>query len=247
MAAWIAGQVSARTQWTTTHFSLHIAYTRTNFIAGQFVRVALDIDGERIARPYSCVNPPATDGAEIFFNVVPEGPLSRPLAELAVGDSIWVGDRCNGLLTLQEVPETTRDLWMVATGTGVGPFLAILQTADTWKRFDNVTLVYGVRHAEQLAYGPLIAKLQQAHPTLRFIACVTEQAPNTAYPGRVTQALADGQLEARADTAIDAARSHFMLCGNTAMIKDMTEALKQRGLKKHLRRDPGHISSEKYH
>ena len=247
MAGWIDGQVIDRTEWTNTHFSLRIACARPAFVPGQFVRVALDVDGVQVARPYSCVNSVDSEDVEIFFNVVPEGPLSKPLADLSIGDTIQISDRCNGLLTLKEIPESARDLWMIATGTGVGPFLSILQSAETWQRFKNLILVYGVREADQIAYRPLINALHQAHPTqLRFIPCVTHQAPADAYPGRVTLALSDGQLEARANTAIDL-NSHFMLCGNTAMIKDMSEALKLRGLKKHLRREPGHISSEKYH
>ncbi len=246
MAAWLEGRIVERTVWTDTHFSLRISCERPDFVAGQFIRVALDVDGERIARPYSCVNSPDTDGFEIFFNIVPTGPLSGPLSTLQVGDTLWVSDRCNGLLTLQEIPATARDLWMVATGTGVGPFLSMLRTTKIWQRFDQIILAYGVREAPQLAYSAVIDQLCQQHSGLHFIPCVTQQAPDYAYPGRITQALADGQLEARAGITIST-DSHFMLCGNTAMIREMTEALKQRGLKKHLRREPGHISSEKYH
>ncbi|MEM6406689.1 MAG: ferredoxin--NADP reductase [Pseudomonadota bacterium] len=246
MAAWLEGRITERTVWTDTHFSLRIACDRPDFIAGQFIRVALDVDGERIARPYSCVNSPDMDGFEIFFNIVPAGPLSGPLSTLQVGDILWVSDRCNGLLTLQEIPATARDLWLVATGTGVGPFLSVLRTAETWQRFDQVVLAYGVREASQLAYPAVIDQLCQEHANLHFMPCVTQQPPESVYAGRITQALADGQLEAKTGVTIST-DSHFMLCGNMAMIRDMTEALKQRGLKKHLRREPGHISSEKYH
>lgn len=246
MAAWLEGRITARTVWTDTHFSLRIACARPHFVAGQFIRVALDVDGERVGRPYSCVNAPDTDGFEIFFNIVPAGPLSGPLSTLQVGDRLWIGDRCNGFLTLQEIPETARHLWMVATGTGVGPFLSILRAAECWHRFDQVVLVYGVREAAHLAYTSAIEQLCREHTNLHFMPCVTQQTPDTAYAGRVTQALADGQLEARTGITIGT-DSHFMLCGNTAMIRDMSEALKLRGLKKHLRRNPGHISSEKYH
>lgn len=245
--AWLNGTVIERIVWTETHVSLRIACERPNFIAGQFVRIALDIDGERVARPYSCVNSPDTAYIEIFFNLVPDGPLSPHLMQLDKDDSIWVNDRCSGFLTLDEVPDTARDLWMIATGTGIGPFLSIMQTQAAWDRFDRLILAHGVRHADQLAYADMLAKLTQQHDKLRVIPCVTRETPAHAYPGRVTQALADGQLEARADCKITPERSHFMLCGNTKMIQDMSDALNKRGLKKHLRREPGNISSEKYH
>lgn len=245
--AWLHGTVIERIVWTDTHISLRIECNRPDFIAGQFIRVALDINGERVARPYSCVNPPDTPYMEIFFNLVPQGPLSPLLMQLKVGDAIWVANRCNGFLTLDELPRNTRDLWMVATGTGIGPFLSIMQTPATWERFDHLVLAYGVRQADQLAYASMLAELARAHTQFKIVPCVTRHPPTDAYPGRVTQALADGQLEARAECQIDPSRSHFMLCGNARMIQDMTDALKQRGLKKHLRREPGQISSEKYH
>ena len=64
--------------------------------------------------------------------------------------------------------------------------------------------------------------------------------------GRLTTTLADGSLEARAGATFDAARSHVMLCGNPAMIQEMTALLEGRGLRKHRQRKPGHISIEKY-
>lgn len=245
--AWLDGTIIKRIVWTDTHVSLRIACERPDFIAGQFVRVALDIDGEQVARPYSCVNSSDSPYIEIFFNWVPEGPLSPRLMQLQEGDHIWVADRCSGFLTLQEVPDITRDLWMIATGTGIGPFLSIMQTTVAWERFDRLVLAHGVRHTDQLAYADRLAELSQQHRQLTVIPCVTRDAPKHAYAGRVTQALADGQLEARAACQITPEHSHFMLCGNTQMIRDMGDALKKRGLKKHLRREPGHISSEKYH
>lgn len=245
--AWLNGTILERIVWTDTHVSLRIACERPDFTAGQFVRVALDIDGERVARPYSCVNSPDTSYIEIFFNLVPDGPLSPRLMALQKNDHIFVNDRCSGFLTLNEVPDTARDLWMIATGTGIGPFLSIMQTQAVWNRFDRLILAHGVRQANQLVYADMLTEFTQQHDKLSVIPCVTQDAPTTAYTGRVTQALADGQLEARAACEITPEHSHFMLCGNTQMIQDMSDALKARGLKKHLRREPGNISSEKYH
>ena len=147
MAQWLHGQVARKTRWNDTHFSLAIDVDGPSFVAGQFIRVGMDVGDERIGRPYSLINPPHEPLLEIFFNTVPEGPLSNGLAALDVGDPIWLTDAANGLLTLDEVPDHTRDLWMLATGTGVGPFLSMLQTAEPWQRFDHVVLGYGVVEA----------------------------------------------------------------------------------------------------
>ena len=63
--------------------------------------------------------------------------------------------------------------------------------------------------------------------------------------GRIPQAMRDGRLEKAAGLPLDE-RSHVMLCGNPAMLKDAQAALMERGLRKHRRRNPGHISVESF-
>lgn len=248
MTQWVNGQVARKIQWSDTHYSLAIEADGPAFDAGQFIRIGMDLDEERVGRPYSLVNPPHERLLEIFFNVVPEGPLSARLAALGVGDQIWLTDAANGLLTLSEVPPTARDLWLLATGTGVGPFLSILQTEEPWERFDRVVLGYCVRFARNLGYHELIESLQQAHPDrFRFVPLVTGETHLDALRGRIPENLAAGNLEARAGIVLDPARSHVMLCGHSGMISDAMVELEQRGLKRHRRREPGHVSTEKYH
>ena len=93
MAEWLDGKIIEKIRWNERLFSLRIRSDLGSFLAGQFVRVALDIDGERVARPYSLVNKPGDECLEIYFNIVPEGPLSPRLAELEVGDDIFVSDK----------------------------------------------------------------------------------------------------------------------------------------------------------
>lgn len=248
MTRWLSGRVARKTRWNETHYSLAIAAEDLPFVAGQFIRIGMDVGEERVGRPYSLVNPPHEPLLEIFFNVIPEGPLSQRLAALETGDVVWLTAAANGFLTLDEVPEQTRDLWMLATGTGVGPFLSMLQTDEPWRRFDKVVLGYGVRLRNSLGYGPLIERLQNEHPEqFQFVPYITGEPDATAFPCRITDTLADGRLEQRVGVNLDPARSHVMLCGHSEMISDAVAILEQRGLRRHRRREPGHISTEKYH
>jgi ferredoxin--NADP+ reductase len=122
MADWLEGRVTRKHKWSERLFSLMIEAPLNTFRPGQFVRVALDVDGEEIARPYSLVNTPDEAELEIFFNIVPEGPLTPRLAKMKPGDVIKVAPRSFGFLTIDDIPDC-RHLWMLATGTGVGPFL----------------------------------------------------------------------------------------------------------------------------
>lgn len=248
MTQWVNGRIAHKTRWNDTHFSLAIEADGPDFVAGQFIRVGVDLGDERVGRPYSLVNPPDAAHLEIFFNIVPEGPLSSRLASLEAGDEIWLTDSANGLLTLSEVPEATRDLWLLATGTGVGPFLSMLQTDDPWARFDTIVLGYGVRQQTAFGYRALIDKLQRAHPEkFRFVPYVTGEAVDGAFNCRIPETIANGQLEQRVGRPIDPQNSHIMLCGHSGMITDTVELLAARGMRKHKRREPGHISTEKYH
>jgi ferredoxin--NADP+ reductase len=64
--------------------------------------------------------------------------------------------------------------------------------------------------------------------------------------GRIPTAIADGQLEARAGLAMSPENSHVMLCGNPAMVDDVQGVLAARGMRRHRRREPGHVTVETY-
>jgi len=247
MADWLSGKIAEKVQWNGRLFSLRIAVDFDKFSAGQFVRVALDIDGERVARPYSLVNKPGDDFLEIYFNIVPEGPLSPKLAELNVGDEIFVTDKANGFLTVDEVPDC-KHLWLMATGTGVGPFLSILKSESAWQRFEKVLLIFSVRDRSELSYRDTIASIEQQHPEqFIFVPFVTREIVPEAMQKRIPVSLEDGSLEARTAITINDTDSHIMMCGNSVMIMSVTEVLEKRGLRKHRRREPGHLTTEKYH
>ncbi len=246
MADWLTGKIIEKKQWNERLYSLYIASEFAGFEAGQFVRVALDINGERVARPYSLVNPPG-ENLEIFFNIVLDGPLSSKLAELEVGDEIFVTDKANGFLTVDEVPEC-KHLWMLATGTGLGPFLSILKTGKTWQRFEKIVLAYSVRDASELSYQQQIEEIKTQYPDqFVFVPFVTREEVEGAMNERIPAGIENGSLEKRTEITINESDSHVMMCGNSAMISSVSEVLEKRGMRKHRRREPGHITTEKYH
>ena len=247
MAEWLDGKIIEKIRWNERLFSLRIRSDLGSFLAGQFVRVALDIDGERVARPYSLVNKPGDECLEIYFNIVPEGPLSPKLAELEVGDDIFVSEKPNGFLTIEEVPEC-KHIWLAATGTGVGPFLSILQGEDVWQRFDKVVLAYSVRDQSELAYQEQVDKISAQHDEkFSFVPFITREAVDGAFNKRIPDAIEDGSLEGKVGVSINHSDSHVMMCGNSEMISSVSACLEQRGMRKHRRREPGHITTEKYH
>lgn len=247
MSEWVKGTVVGKHQWADGLFSMQIDAPISDFTAGQYVKVALDIAGERIGRPYSLVNPPDERPLEIYFNEIPEGPLTPPLSGLSPGDQVWVSATAGGIFTLESV-EPAETLWLLATGTALGVYLSILRSPDPWQKFGRVILVHGVRAASSLSYGETIAAIAERHPErFGFIPVVSREAHPQNLRGRITDLLSDGTLEARAKTRIEHNSSHVMLCGNSAMIKDAKVILEDRGLIRHRRHAPGQYTTEQYH
>ena len=148
--------------------------------------------------------------------------------------------------SIGEVPDTDV-LWCLATGTGVGPFLSILRTPEPWTRFGRIVLVHAVRHANELAYRDVIGGIAAAHPGMfTHIAMVSREAHTGALGGRIPGAIEDGRLEFRAGLPLAAENSHAMLCGNPAMVEDTQRVLAARGMRRHRRREPGHVTIETY-
>ena len=246
MSAWFQGKVIENRHWTDVLFSLRVECPRLPFTAGQFVRIALDLDGERVARPFSFVNAPDDPVMEFYGVIVPEGPLSPGLARLKAGDALFVADNPSGFLVLAEVP-AAEDLWLLATGTGIAPFLSILRTATPWESYRRVILVHGVRHATELVYQDMIRTIAEAQGNrFVFIKATTREKPPNALHGRIPAAIRDGRLEAAARAPIAPERSQFMLCGNPGMLKEAAAELVLKGLRKNRRRTPGQITVESF-
>jgi ferredoxin--NADP+ reductase len=250
LSAWIEGRVAGRRQWSATLFSLLVDAPQLVFTAGQFARLSLPAaPGSKepmIGRPYSFVNPPSRQPHEFYFIILPEGPLSPRLARLDAGESVWLAPRANGFFTIAETVET-QSLWCLSTGTGIGPFLSMLRTGDPWTKFERVVLVHSVRHAEELTYREEIAGVAREHPgAFHYIPMVSRETHSDALTGRIPTAIDDGRLEARAGVPLTAQSAHAMLCGNPAMVDDVQKVLATRGMRRHRRREPGHITLETY-
>lgn len=242
--SWLEGRVIENRHWTESLFSLRVEGVGLRFEAGQFVRIALDIGAERVARPFSFVNPPADPVLEFYGVVVPEGPLSPRLAGLRAGERLQVASNPAGFLVLSELPDA-ETLWLLSTGTGIAPFLSILRTEAPWRRFRNVVLVHAVRLARELVYKEMIEELM-LEKSLRYVSFVSRQSHPGSLPGRIPAAIRDGSLDAAAGLGIAPQTAQVMLCGNPGMLKDAAAALAARGLRKHRRRSPGHITVESF-
>ncbi|HBO22669.1 ferredoxin--NADP(+) reductase [Providencia sp.] len=247
MANWVTGNVVEAKFWTESLFSLVINAPIKPFTAGQYAKLALEIDGERIQRAYSYVNAPSDNQLEFYFVIVPNGKLSPKLAQLQPGDELQITDEATGFFVLDEIPEC-QNLWMLSTGTAIGPFLSILQEGKGLERFKNIVLLHAVRYHRDLSYLPLMKKLEQQYQgKLQIVTVVSREHAEGSLQGRVPALIENHALEEAVGIPLSPDTCHVMLCGNPEMVRDTRDMLKNsHGMVKHLRRKPGHISSEQY-
>lgn len=248
MAKWHDGKIVERKDWNDHLFSLRFSCVDfPTFKAGQFTKIGIQqADGKVLSRPYSLVNSPDNKYLEIIAVPVEEGSLSPKLHLLEDGDDIKVMSPATGFLVLDEVPPS-QTLYLVATGTGVGPFISILDTMQPWETYQEIVLVYGVRHADDLAYKEKIQAWQAKFGTqFSFVPIVSRDDVEGALKGRIPQLFADQEIQKMSGRVLSAQTSQVMMCGNPDMIKDTIEILESLDLTKHLRRSPGQISMERY-
>ncbi|HCM1978327.1 TPA: ferredoxin--NADP(+) reductase [Salmonella enterica subsp. houtenae serovar 47:z36:-] len=247
MADWVTGKVTKVQNWTDALFSLTVHAPINPFTAGQFTKLGLEIDGERVQRAYSYVNAPDNPNLEFYLVTVPQGKLSPRLAALKPGDEVQVVSDASGFFVLDEVPDC-ETLWMLATGTAIGPYLSILQYGQDLARFKNLVLVHAARFAADLSYLPLMLELQRRYEgKLRIQTVVSRENVPGSLTGRVPVLIENGALEKAVGLSMDKETSHVMLCGNPQMVRDTQQLLKEtRQMTKHLRRRPGHMTAEHY-
>ena len=264
------------TRWAPTLLSFKV--TRPDgfkFTAGQFVRLGIhgkdlqyfaqnhetklitsetqdkpiDLDGY-VFRAYSVASSPYDEFIEFFSVVIPHGEFTSKVNHIQVGDSLLLNTMPFGYLTLAryQLP-LPNDLWLLATGTGLAPFLSILKTIEVWQQYQRIILVYSARTSQELAYQAEIDAIKSIYgdngAAFVFLPIVTREADYAGEKARIPNLILSGKLTELVGQKLDKERSHVMLCGNPQMVEDTKEALKSIGLTMN-RRGEGNIAVENY-
>ena len=197
------------------------------FSAGQFSRLGFR-DGEGfIWRAYSVVSAEYADTLEYFAVLIEGGPMSARFAAMKEGDTILLDKTATGFLLPERFPDG-KDLVMLCTGSGIAPFLSIIEQPEIWQRFDRLILAHSVSFADELIFRRRVEALKD-HPL---------------SGKRIPDLLKDGSLEAYVGFKFTKADTRFMVCGNPAMVKDTFQALMDLGFAMHRNRIPGEIMME---
>ena len=202
------------------------------FTAGQFTMIGMG-DND-VNRAYSLTSGPYDDYLEFYSIKVPDGPLTSRLQKIQVGDEIEVGDKPTGTLTLANV-ELGGNLWMMATGTGIAPFISLLRDPGTYDAFEKITVTWTVRKpAELLAYNEFLQ-----NSDIEYFPTVTQdEFPNV---GRIQSFIDQGVIFNDASPQND----KVMLCGSISFNNDMKDFLENRGWNEGNRKTAGSFVQER--
>lgn len=212
------------------HWSEHTFSFKTTrdsslrFAAGEFTMMGLEIDGKPLLRAYSIVSPPWADELEWFSVKVPNGPLTSRLQHIQVGDTVLIKPKPVGTLR-NEALTTGNELWLLATGTGLAPFMSLVRDLDTLERWDKINLVHSVRHRGDLAYFDDLSSAfastelhEMVSPKLKYIPIVTGEGQ-----ARITDQLGK-------ELAIDPVNHRVMICGNIQFNQQVEQWLTAQGM-----------------
>jgi ferredoxin--NADP+ reductase len=238
--------------WTDRLFSFTATRSPAfRFLSGQFTMIGLEINGRPLLRAYSMVSAAHEENLEFLSIKVPDGPLTSHLQHLSVGDTVLVGRKPTGTL-IQDNLLPGETLYMLATGTGLAPFMSIVKDPETYERFKHVVVVHGCRLTAELAYREFLTETlpqdefigEQARAQLLYYPTVTRE--NFVHMGRLTDLMRSGQLPRELGLPpLDRAGDRVMLCGSPEMLADMAEFLKSEGFVEGNHSEPGDFVIEK--
>lgn len=238
MARFATERVEHVHHWTDSLFSFRTTRDAgLRFRNGEFVMIGLEVDERPVMRAYSIASANHAEHLEFLSIAVEDGTLTSRLQHVAPGDEVLIGSKPTGTLLLDDV-RPGRHLYLFATGTGLAPFLSIVQDPDAYERFERVVLFHGVRHASELAYRQWLTETlpneeylgEMVRERLVYCPCVSREP----WPlrGRLPDLLASGELARHAGLPpLDPATDRAMLCGSPSMLADTRAVLDERGFR----------------
>ena len=238
--------------WNDTLFSFKTTRDAGfRFKNGHFIMIGLPREnGRPLMRAYSIASPNYEEYLEFFSIKVQDGPLTSRLQKIQPGDKIICSKKPTGTLVIDDLLPG-KNLYLISTGTGLAPFMSIIQDPQTYEDFDKVILTHGVRYTSELAYADLIASLPEHEylgelikGKLIYYPTVTREEFHTN--GRITDLMVSGKLFTDIGLpAFDRETDRFMVCGSPSMLKDTCAILDGAGLEEAKRGNQGHYVIER--
>lgn len=185
---------------------------------------------------------------EFYLTLVTSGELTPRLFALGYGARLFLSPKASGLFTLDRVPPG-KALILVATGTGLAPYMSMLRTLliqETQRRF---VVLHGARYSWDLGYRAELETLARLRPNFTYLPSITrpEEDPHfRGLTGRIQTLLEQGIVQTHSGVELAPDQAEVFLCGNPDMIKAAKDLLQARGFTPDQGKNPGTIHIEEY-
>jgi ferredoxin--NADP+ reductase len=196
------------------------------FDNGQFTMIGLDVNGKKILRAYSIASANHQEHLNFISINVPNGPLTSVLQHIQIGDIIEVSTKAVGTLTIDRL-STADELFLLATGTGLAPFMSIIADPATYDKFKTVTVVHCCRTTAELVYADYIKNLHQDELLGEIVQGKLFYHPRTTEQhsenfGRIITKDGVADWIHNLLTPLDKQFCRVMICGNPNMLAELT-------------------------
>ena len=220
--------------WSDRTFSFKITRNQGfKFNAGEFAMIGLMIDGRKVLRAYSVVSPPWADELEFLSIKMPNGELTSKLQNIKVGDEVILMEKPTGTLR-NDALKKGGDLWLLATGTGLAPYMSLIRDIETLETWSKINIVHSVRNRNDLAYYDELSNSfagsdleEMVKPVLNYMPIVTGEGDK-----RITDQLDNG-------LTINTETDKIMLCGNLEFNQQVAEWCESKNMLEGSLREPG--------
>jgi len=186
---------------------------------------------------------------EFFITLVRSGALTPRLFALKPGDPIWLSPKMVGMFTMDRVPPN-QNIVLIATGTGLAPYMSMLRTHLPEMQNANVAVIHGARHSWDLGYRAELATMQRLVPRFAYLPIVSkpeeEPFPWKGYTGFINDLWDSPDIEKAIGFKPTPEHTHVFLCGNPLMIEAMLKTLGGQGWTEQTPQTPGNIHLEKF-